>query len=63
MLNRHIVIGVLLALNAGVDVFIASRFGLAAINNWLLIVSMGLLSLAAYQVLGIVEGYKDEMSR
>ena len=60
MLNRHFVVIVLLVLNAGVDVFIASRFGLASVNNWLLIVSMALLSLAAYQVLGIVEGYKDE---
>ena len=42
--------GILIAVNAGVDFYIAGRFGLATVNNWLLIVSIGLLSMAAYQV-------------
>lgn len=60
MLNRKWIIGILVVVNAGADVFIGGRFGLVSINNWLLIVSLALMSLAAYQVLGIVEGYKDE---
>lgn len=60
MLNRNWVIGILVMVNAGVDLYIAGRFGLAAVNNWLLIISLGLMSLAAYQILGLVEGYKDE---
>jgi hypothetical protein len=60
MLNRKLIIGILLVVNAGVDIYISTCFGLASINNWLLIVSLALMSLAAYQVLGIVEGYTDE---
>lgn len=60
MLNRKLIIGVLVVLNGGVDVLIAGRFGLVSVNYWLLVVSLALMSLAAYQVLGIVEGYKDE---
>lgn len=60
MLNRKIVIGLLSVLNIGVDVYIVAQYGLSSINNWLLIVSLFLLSLAIYQVLGIVEGYADE---
>ena len=60
MLNRKLTIGVLFALNAGADGYVAMRYGLAAINNWLLIVSLGLLSWAIYRVLGMVEGYSDE---
>ena len=59
MLNRKWTIGILLALNAGVDTTVAARYGLASVNNWLLIVSLALLSLAAYRVLGMVEGYSD----
>ncbi len=60
MLNRKWVIGLLVVLNAGVDLYMAIRHGLSSINNWLLIVSLGLLSLAVYRVLGMVEGYSDE---
>lgn len=60
MLNRKWVIGLLVVLNAGVDLYMAIRHGLYSINNWLLIVSLGLLSLAVYRVLGMVEGYSDE---
>jgi len=60
MLNRKWIIGILLFVNTGVDIYIGTCFGLASINNWLLIVSLALMSLAAYQVLGIVEGYADE---
>lgn len=60
MLNRKIVIGVLSMLNIGVDAYVALQYSLSSVNNWLLIVSLFLLSLAIYQVLGIVEGYSDE---
>lgn len=59
-MSRKLIIGILLVLNGGVDFFIGGRFGLVSVNNWLLIVSLALMSMAAYQVLGIVEGYKDE---
>lgn len=47
-------------LNIGVDAYVALQYSLSSVNNWLLIVSLFLLSLAIYQVLGIVEGYSDE---
>lgn len=60
MLNRKLTIGILTGINVLVSGYIAVGYGLASINNWLLIVSLALLSLAAYQVLGLVEGYSDE---
>lgn len=63
MLNRKLTIGILVVLNAAVSGYVAVQYGLRAVNNWLLIVSLALLSLAAYHVLGLVEGYSDEHSR
>lgn len=59
MLNRPIVIGILGAFNMLTIGSVASRYGLASLNNWLLIVSVFFLSLAVYRVLGMVEGYKN----
>ncbi len=60
MLNRKLTIGILAGINVLVSGYIAVEYGLASINNWLLIMSLALLSLAAYQILGLVEGYSDE---
>lgn len=59
MLNRSIVIAILVSLNFVLDSIIGFRYGLSSLNNWLLIISCGLLSLAIYRLLGMVEGYKS----
>lgn len=59
MLNRPLVIGILGIFNALAIGSVAARYGLASLNNWLLIVSVFLFSLAVYRVLGMVEGYKN----
>ncbi len=59
MLNRKLVISILSILNLSLLFYIATNYGINSLNNWLLIVSFGLLSLAIYRILGIVEGYKS----
>lgn len=59
MLNRALVIGILVGLNLLLDIFIGMRYGLSSLNNWLLMISCGLLGLAIYRLLGMVEGYKN----
>jgi hypothetical protein len=58
MLNKRLTIGILVVLNAILFCFMAVKYGLGSVNNWLMIVSCGLLSLGVYRVLGMVEGYK-----
>lgn len=59
MLNKKMVISILTTLNVSLLGYVATNYGLTSINNWLLIVSFFLLSLAIYRILGIVEGYKS----
>lgn len=58
MLNRTVVISILSVMNIALFGLVATRFGLASLNNWLLIVSVFLFSLAVYRLLGMVEGYR-----
>lgn len=58
MLNKKLIISILVILNLLLLSYIAFNYGLTSINNWLLIGSFALLSLAIYRILGIVEGYK-----
>jgi len=59
MLNRKLTIGILAVVNIVLFVLIGINYGLASVNNWLLIVSIAFMSMAIYRVLGMVEGYRD----
>jgi hypothetical protein len=59
MLNRKLTIAILAFLNIVLTGVVGIRFGLNSINNWLLILSFFFFSMAAYRVLGMVEGYKS----
>jgi hypothetical protein len=59
MLNRKLTMGILAAINAVLFTLIAFNYGLASMNNWLLIVSIAFMSMAIYRVLGMVEGYRN----
>jgi hypothetical protein len=59
MLNRKLTITLLALVNSSTVFIVASKFGLASLNNWLLIVSTFFFSTAVYKILGMVEGYKN----
>lgn len=59
MLNRTLTISILAVLNLLVFIGIASKYSLASLNNWMMIISLALLSMGIYRVLGLVEGYKN----
>lgn len=58
MLNRNIVISILALANILTTSFVGIKYGLASVNNWLLILSTLFLSITIYRLLGLLEGYK-----
>jgi hypothetical protein len=59
MLNRSVTIAILSGISIFTLLFIGIKFGLYSINNWLMILATSFFCLAAYRVLGMVEGYRE----